>query len=87
MNGVIWWLEIEKKFGRTREILRGPRLIDIDIIFWGLEKIQTQQVVIPHPRWMDRSFVVRPLQELPFFKTLEKCFTIPKSFEVEAFPV
>lgn len=80
-------LEIEKKFGRTREILRGPRFIDIDIIFWGLDHIQTTDLVVPHPRWIQRSFVVRPLQELPFFKTIEKCFTIPKSFEVEAFPV
>jgi len=80
-------LEIEKKLGRTREIFRGPRLIDIDIIFWGQERLELEFLVIPHPRWDQRSFVVRPLQELPFFKTIEKCFTIPKSFEVEAFPV
>ncbi len=80
-------LTIEKKLGRTRDILRGPRTVDIDIIFWGLEQHNTQQVIIPHPRWRDRSFVVRPLQELPFFKTVEKCFTIPQSFEIEAFPI
>ncbi len=80
-------LDIEKKLGRTREILRGPRLIDIDIIFWDLKQINTEQLVIPHPRWMKRSFVIHPLRELPFFKTIEKCFTIPKSSEVDAFPV
>jgi 2-amino-4-hydroxy-6-hydroxymethyldihydropteridine diphosphokinase len=80
-------MEIEKKLGRTREIFRGPRLIDIDIIFWGQKRLELEFLVIPHPRWDQRSFVVRPLQELPFFKTIEKCFTIPKSFEVEAFPV
>jgi 2-amino-4-hydroxy-6-hydroxymethyldihydropteridine diphosphokinase len=80
-------LEIEKNMGRTREVLRGPRKIDLDIVFWGLESHSTQHVVIPHPRWMERSFVIRPLQELPFFKSVEKCFTIPKSFIVEAHPV
>lgn len=80
-------LDIEKHLGRVRDILRGPRTVDIDIIFWNLEVHNTQHVTIPHPRWAERSFVVRPLQELPFFKTVEKCFTIPQSFEVEAFPV
>ena len=80
-------LDIEKQLGRVRDVLRGPRTVDIDIIFWNLEVHNTQHVTIPHPRWAERSFVVRPLQELPFFKTVEKCFTIPQSFEVEAFPV
>lgn len=84
---MILLLEIEKSLGRTRDISRGPRTIDLDIIFWGLEQFHTEHVVIPHPRWQNRSFIVRPLQELPFFKTIEKCFTIPKSFIVEAFPV
>jgi len=64
-----------------------PRIIDMDIVFWGLETHHTKLVTIPHPRWPERSFVIRPLQELPFFKTIEKCFTIPKSFQVEAYPV
>jgi 2-amino-4-hydroxy-6-hydroxymethyldihydropteridine diphosphokinase len=80
-------LEIERSLGRTRDILRGPRTVDLDIIFWGLETHHTKLLTVPHPRWLDRSFVVRPLQELPFFKTIEKCFTIPESFKVEAFPV
>ena len=80
-------LRIEKDLGRTRVILRGPRTIDIDIIFWGLEKINSQHLTVPHPRWSERSFVVRPLQELPFFQTIEKCFTIPRSFDIEASPI
>ncbi len=82
-----WLLETEKSLGRTRDISRGPRTIDMDIIFWGMETHHTKLVSIPHPRWPERSFVIRPLQELPFFKTIEKCFTIPKSFQVEAYPV
>lgn len=80
-------LQIEKEFGRTRDVSRGPRIIDIDIVFWGIEVIHSPSLDVPHPRWNQRSFVVRPLMELPFFHLIEKCFTIPSSFEVEAFPI
>jgi 2-amino-4-hydroxy-6-hydroxymethyldihydropteridine diphosphokinase len=82
-----WLLKAEKSMGRVRDISRGPRTIDLDIIFWGLETHHTNLVEIPHPRWLERSFVIRPVQELPFFKTIEKCFTIPMTFKVEAFPI
>lgn len=80
-------LQIELEAGRTRDILRGPRVIDIDILFWGFEVVRTPSLTIPHPRWNQRSFVVRPLSELPFFHAVEKCFTIPRSFEIEATPI
>ena len=82
-----WLLEAEKTMGRVRDVSRGPRTIDMDIILWGIETHHTKLVDIPHPRWLERSFVIRPIQELPFFKTIEKCFTIPRSFKVEAFPI
>lgn len=80
-------LRIESTMGRTREILRGPRIIDLDIVFFDLKNISSTHLTVPHPRWMERSFVVRPLRELPFFQTIEKCFTIPESFTVEAQPI
>lgn len=80
-------LQIEKTFGRNRDIPKGPRTLDLDIIFWNLDKIDCEELTIPHPRWSERSFVVRPLQELPFFQSVEKCFTIPRSFSVDAFPL
>jgi len=80
-------LSIEKSFGRSRNIPKGPRPLDLDIIFWNLEIIHEENLVIPHPRWMERSFVVKPLSELPFFQTIEKCFTIPKTFEIDACPI
>ncbi len=80
-------LELEQKFGRHRAIPRGPRTLDLDIIFWGKLELSTPILVVPHPRWLERSFVVRPLKELPFFKTIEKCFTMPETFDVDAFPV
>jgi 2-amino-4-hydroxy-6-hydroxymethyldihydropteridine diphosphokinase len=80
-------LDIERAMGRERTTWRGPRSIDIDLVFWGLEKINTDLLTVPHPRWAERSFIVRPLRELPFFQTIKKCFTIPESFKIEAFPV
>jgi 2-amino-4-hydroxy-6-hydroxymethyldihydropteridine diphosphokinase len=80
-------LEIEQEFGRDRIIPKGPRTLDLDIVFWDMEFINSEHLIIPHPRWIERSFVVRPLSELPFFQTVEKCFTIPKTFAVEALPI
>ena len=80
-------LDIEKSLGRVRNIDKGPRTVDIDILFWGLEKINKSNLTIPHPRWQDRSFVVLPLQQLPFFQTIKKSFIIPSKFENSAYPV
>ncbi|MFL5783700.1 MAG: 2-amino-4-hydroxy-6-hydroxymethyldihydropteridine diphosphokinase [Bacteriovoracaceae bacterium] len=80
-------LETEKSFGRHRDIPKGPRTLDLDIIFWSTTSYHSENVTVPHPRWAERSFVVRPLQELPFFQTIQKCFTIPTSFTVEAAPL
>jgi len=80
-------LQIEKEFGRIRDIDKGPRTIDIDIIFWNTEHISKPGLTVPHPSWFERSFVVRPLQQLPFFQTVEKCFKIPNEFKVEAKPI
>lgn len=80
-------LLIEKEFGRNRDIPKGPRTLDLDIIFWSMEQIHEPELTVPHPRWIERSFVVRPFQELPFFQTIEKCFTIPRNFTVEASPI
>lgn len=80
-------LKIEEHFGRIRTIKYGPRTLDLDMIFWSDLSLSTDDLILPHPRWAERSFIVRPLQELPFFKTIEKCFTIPKIFPVEAQPL
>lgn len=80
-------LSIELKLGRTREISKGPRTIDIDIIFWGLESFKTDNLTIPHYAWHERSFVVLPLKDLPYFQTLKKSFIIPTEFENSANPI
>lgn len=80
-------LEIEKSLGRSRQILRGPRTIDIDIIFWDNIRCDSSHITLPHPRWRERSFVVRPLQELPFFTLISSWHIIPTSFTIEAVPI
>lgn len=78
-------LEIEKKLGRNRILNKGPRVIDIDIIFWGESKYKTDDLIIPHYDWFNRSFVCLPLKDLSSFQSIQKCFTIPTVFSNEAF--
>lgn len=80
-------LSIEKKLGRVRKIHKGPRIIDLDILFLGLLNVQTDRLTIPHPRWKERSFVVNPLAELPFFNMLKNFYSIPQFFNNTASPI
>ena len=73
-------LNIEKTKGRKRDINKGPRTLDIDILFWDTQKINDEGLFIPHPRLFERSFIVEPLSELPYFAVLKKFFNFPKSF-------
>lgn len=58
--------EIEAAFGREREkeIRFGPRSLDIDIEFFGSQKILEPDLQIPHPRLKERAFVLIPLSEI-----------------------
>ena len=57
-------IEIEKNMGRIRAEHWGPRIIDIDILFYGNEIIRTESLVIPHPELQNRKFVLAPLLEI-----------------------
>ena len=55
---------IEDKLGRVRIVKNGPRTIDIDLIDFGGIKMNTPELVLPHPRAHERDFVIKPLKEL-----------------------
>jgi 2-amino-4-hydroxy-6-hydroxymethyldihydropteridine diphosphokinase len=57
-------LGIEAGFGRVRSIKNGPRILDLDIIFAENEKIKTSNLIVPHPRFSERRFVLEPLLEI-----------------------
>lgn len=57
-------LGIEKQLGRIRINPLGPRTIDIDIIYFNEEIVETEIVSIPHPRLAERNFVLMPLAEI-----------------------
>lgn len=55
---------IEKELGREKTVRNGPRIIDLDILFYGDKIINTKGLIIPHPRVFERDFVIRPLSEI-----------------------
>ncbi|MEI7814756.1 MAG: 2-amino-4-hydroxy-6-hydroxymethyldihydropteridine diphosphokinase [Coriobacteriia bacterium] len=56
--------QIEDSMGRVRAEKNGPRLIDLDILLLGDEDSHTPNLTIPHPRLLERDFVVTPLLEI-----------------------
>jgi 2-amino-4-hydroxy-6-hydroxymethyldihydropteridine diphosphokinase len=56
--------EIETRMGSKKLITKGPRLIDMDILLYADEVIDTPELQIPHPRMHLRRFVLQPLAEI-----------------------
>ena len=57
-------LSIEKEVGRVRKFKWGPRLIDLDIIFFNDEIYDEEDLKVPHTDMQNRDFVLKPLNEL-----------------------
>lgn len=55
---------VESEMGRQRDIAKGPRIIDLDILLFGDLIVNTPRLVIPHPRMEHRRFVLEPLAEI-----------------------
>ncbi len=51
----------EQRFGRERLERWGPRSLDLDLLWWGEQRIETPRLTLPHPRLRERSFVLAPL--------------------------
>jgi 2-amino-4-hydroxy-6-hydroxymethyldihydropteridine diphosphokinase len=57
-------LAVEQSMGRMRTEPKGPRTIDIDIVFFGNEVLDTPELTVPHPAMHQRRFVLEPLAEI-----------------------
>lgn len=57
-------LAIEKDRGRKRESFRASRTLDLDLVLYGDEVIDTPELTVPHPRYLERRFVTDPLREV-----------------------
>jgi 2-amino-4-hydroxy-6-hydroxymethyldihydropteridine diphosphokinase len=55
---------IEYQLGSRKAFAKGPRLLDIDILLFGDQSIVTPELQIPHPRMLERKFVLAPLAEI-----------------------
>jgi len=55
---------IEEKLGRKRELRWGPRTIDLDLLLYDNISMETDRLILPHPRMMERAFVLVPLYDV-----------------------
>jgi 2-amino-4-hydroxy-6-hydroxymethyldihydropteridine diphosphokinase len=56
--------QLESRMGRVPSYRWGPRLIDLDIVLYGDRVVDEPELQIPHPRYREREFVMRPLLEI-----------------------
>ena len=56
--------KIEQTLGRIRKEKNGPRTIDLDILLYDNIKLNDENLIIPHPRMIEREFVLKPLKEI-----------------------
>lgn len=61
---------LEREFGRERTFRNAPRTLDLDILLYGDDKIDTRDLVVPHPRMTQRAFVLLPLLQIDPFITI-----------------
>ena len=57
-------LRIEYALGRTRDVRMGPRTLDLDLLIFKDQQVETEVLTVPHPRLAARRFVLVPLNEL-----------------------
>jgi 2-amino-4-hydroxy-6-hydroxymethyldihydropteridine diphosphokinase len=77
---------IENELGRVRTIRWGPRTIDLDILLYNNDNIETENLIIPHPRMFERAFVLVPLKDVarkPFTEKLVQAEAALKDMDLE----
>lgn len=55
---------LEQAAGRERPYRNAPRTLDLDVLLWGTQQLNTSNLIVPHPRMYERAFVLKPLAEL-----------------------
>ncbi|OGF64032.1 MAG: 2-amino-4-hydroxy-6-hydroxymethyldihydropteridine diphosphokinase [Candidatus Fischerbacteria bacterium RBG_13_37_8] len=55
---------IEKKTGRTHTVPKGPRILDLDILFYNNETIRSEQLTVPHPEIHKRNFILKGMIQM-----------------------
>ena len=56
--------EVELAFGRERTYRNAPRILDLDLLLYGLQEINNATLIVPHPRMTERAFVLLPLLQI-----------------------
>jgi 2-amino-4-hydroxy-6-hydroxymethyldihydropteridine diphosphokinase len=70
--------KIEHQFGRERPFRNAPRTLDLDILLYGDQSIDEPDLIVPHPRMIERAFVLVPLVEI------DPALVIPQHGRAEA---
>ncbi|WP_155594051.1 2-amino-4-hydroxy-6-hydroxymethyldihydropteridine diphosphokinase [Lysinibacillus cavernae] len=77
---------VEQELGRVREFRWGPRIIDLDILLYNHENIETESLIVPHPRMYERAFVLVPLVEItpsPLCEQLQQAHELLQQMDCE----
>jgi len=70
--------KIECSLGGTKESYKGPRTLDLDLLFWGNFLFINSLLQIPHPHVFHRPFLTLPIQKLKAYNWLQSSFLFPK---------
>ena len=57
-------IELEERHGRARSFPNAPRTLDLDLLLYGEEVMESERLTLPHPRMHERAFVLKPLLDL-----------------------
>jgi len=57
-------LQVEAQLGRRRSVANAPRTLDLDLLCYGQTQLEAEGLSLPHPRMLQRRFVLAPLAEL-----------------------
>jgi 2-amino-4-hydroxy-6-hydroxymethyldihydropteridine diphosphokinase len=72
----------ERQLGRERTTPKGPRTLDIDILLYDDLVLHTEELTLPHPRMLERRFVLEPLREIaPALRLPVSGMTVEKAYQ------